>query len=47
MLCPGDALPAIGTGRIKVIIFVLALTAGILAAKILKTAFAYRSFAQV
>lgn len=28
--CPGGALPALGTGRIEVVVFVLALVAGIL-----------------
>lgn len=31
--CPGGALPALGTGRIEVIVFVAALIAGIFAAK--------------
>ncbi|MBS8226323.1 DUF6691 family protein [Vannielia litorea] len=31
--CPGGALPALGTGRTEVIIFVVALVAGILLAK--------------
>jgi len=31
--CPGGALPALGTGRIEVIVFVAALVAGILAAR--------------
>lgn len=31
--CPGGALPALGTGRIEVILFVAALAAGILTAK--------------
>jgi uncharacterized membrane protein YedE/YeeE len=31
--CPGGALPALGTGRIEVIIFVAALIAGILATR--------------
>lgn len=31
--CPGGALPALGTGRVEVLIFVAALIAGILAAR--------------
>ena len=31
--CPGGALPALGTGRTEVILFVVALVAGILAAR--------------
>ncbi|MBF9046852.1 YeeE/YedE family protein [Rhodobacterales bacterium LSUCC0031] len=34
--CPGGALPALGTGRIEVILFVAALIGGILAAKFLQ-----------
>jgi len=34
--CPGGALPAIGTGRAEVLIFVVALIAGIFAAKALQ-----------
>lgn len=34
--CPGGALPAIGTGRSEVLIFVAALLAGIFAAKFLQ-----------
>ena len=33
--CPGGALPAIGTGRMEVLIFVAALLAGILVSKIM------------
>lgn len=35
--CPGGALPALGTGRAEVFIFVGALIAGIIAAKVLQT----------
>ncbi|RPE71732.1 hypothetical protein EDD53_0859 [Pacificibacter maritimus] len=35
--CPGGALPALGTGSFDVIIFCIALIAGILAAKFLST----------
>lgn len=35
--CPGGALPALGTGRSEVFIFVAALLAGILAAKAIKS----------
>jgi uncharacterized membrane protein YedE/YeeE len=31
--CPGGALPALGTGRTEVVVFVIALIAGILAAR--------------
>jgi len=31
--CPGGALPALGTGRIEVLIFIIALVAGIVVAK--------------
>ncbi len=31
--CPGGALPALGTGRAEAVVFVLALTAGILATR--------------
>lgn len=44
--CPGGALPALGTGRSEVFIFVAALIAGIFAAKLLKNSFANRSEAQ-
>ncbi|WP_208352864.1 DUF6691 family protein [Pseudaestuariivita rosea] len=40
--CPGGALPALGTGRSEVFIFVGALLAGIIAAKILQAALAAR-----
>ena len=36
--CPGGALPALGTGRVEVIIFVAALVAGVLIAKALQKA---------
>jgi len=41
--CPGGALPALGTGRVEVFIFVAALLGGILAAKALQSIFAQRS----
>lgn len=41
--CPGGALPAIGTGRVEVFIFVGALLAGIFAAKFIQTAIVNRS----
>lgn len=41
--CPGGALPALGTGRSEVIIFVVALLAGIFAAKFLQAALAKRA----
>lgn len=34
--CPGGALPALGTGRIEVILFVIAMLGGIFAAKFLQ-----------
>ncbi|MDA0188400.1 MAG: YeeE/YedE family protein, partial [Proteobacteria bacterium] len=34
--CPGGALPALGTGRLEVILFVAALLGGIFAAKFLQ-----------
>ena len=34
--CPGGALPAIGTGRSDVLIFIAALSAGIFAAKLMR-----------
>ena len=40
--CPGGALPALGTGRVEVILFVAALIAGILAARWLLTTGARR-----
>lgn len=36
--CPGGALPALGTGRVEVVIFVAALAGGIYAAKALQNA---------
>ncbi|MCW1952241.1 MAG: YeeE/YedE family protein [Octadecabacter sp.] len=44
--CPGGALPALGTGRSEVFIFVGALLAGIFAAKFIKSAIANRATAQ-
>lgn len=44
--CPGGALPALGTGRSEVFIFVGALLAGIVAAKILQALLANRTPAQ-
>ncbi len=41
--CPGGALPAIGTGRVDVLIFTAALIAGILIAKNLQTRSAQKS----
>ena len=41
--CPGGALPALGTGRTEVFIFVAALLAGIYAAKMIQTALANRA----
>lgn len=41
--CPGGALPAIGTGRTEVLIFVAALLSGIVAAKLLQAAIANRA----
>lgn len=41
--CPGGALPALGTGRSEVVIFVAALLAGILTAKRLQSALKNRS----
>jgi hypothetical protein len=40
--CPGGALPALGTGRLEVFIFVGALLVGIFAAKALQAALAKR-----
>ena len=37
-VCPGGALPALGTGRIEIFIFVAALIAGILIARALQSA---------
>lgn len=45
--CPGGALPALGTGRSEVLIFVGALLAGILIAKALQAALAARGQAAV
>jgi uncharacterized membrane protein YedE/YeeE len=45
--CPGGALPALGTGRIEVFTFIIALLAGILAAKVLKAAISKRAQAPV
>lgn len=36
--CPGGALPALGTGRIEVLVFVAALVAGILVTRLLRSA---------
>ncbi|AKS47213.1 hypothetical protein SAMN05444287_3147 [Octadecabacter temperatus] len=44
--CPGGALPALGTGRSEVFIFVGALLAGIFTAKFLQSALAKRASAQ-
>ncbi|SMX44581.1 DUF6691 family protein [Octadecabacter ascidiaceicola] len=44
--CPGGALPALGTGRSEVFIFVAALLAGVFVAKFLKSALAKRATAQ-
>lgn len=41
--CPGGALPALGTGRSEVVIFIAALVAGILATKALRSAIAARA----
>lgn len=41
--CPGGALPALGTGRMEVLIFVIALIAGIYIAKLLRTVLTNRS----
>ncbi|WP_299629320.1 DUF6691 family protein [uncultured Tateyamaria sp.] len=38
--CPGGALPALGTGRIEVVIFVASLVAGIIVAKGLRSTLA-------
>lgn len=45
--CPGGALPALGTGRGEVFIFVAALLAGILAAKAIQAALRSRKTAAV
>ena len=44
--CPGGALPALGTGRSEVFIFVGALLAGIFVAKFLQSALTKRATAQ-
>ncbi|MEI4261232.1 DUF6691 family protein [Roseovarius sp. D0-M9] len=44
--CPGGALPALGTGRAEVFIFVAALLAGIIAAKVLQAKLKNRATAQ-
>lgn len=44
--CPGGALPALGTGRSEVLIFVGAMLGGIIAAKLLQAAIANRATAQ-
>lgn len=44
--CPGGALPALGTGQAQVYIFAAALLGGIIAAKLLQTAFANRAIAR-
>lgn len=41
--CPGGALPALGTGRPEVFVFVAALVAGILAAKFLQSTLTRRA----
>ena len=43
--CPGGALPALGTGRIEVLVFVAALIAGIVAARGLRAATAQQKTA--
>jgi uncharacterized membrane protein YedE/YeeE len=43
--CPGGALPAIGTGRIEVFVFVGAMLAGIAAAKMLQARMAAKAVA--
>jgi uncharacterized membrane protein YedE/YeeE len=44
--CPGGALPALGTGRTDVLVFVAALLSGIIAAKLLQAAITNRAQAQ-
>ena len=44
--CPGGALPALGTGRSEVLIFVAALLVGILIARLMQTTFTRRAAAQ-
>lgn len=41
--CPGGALPALGTGRIEVAVFVVALIVGIFAAKLAQAVLAQRA----
>jgi uncharacterized membrane protein YedE/YeeE len=41
--CPGGALPALGTGKTEVFIFVASLLCGIVAAKVLQAAIAKRA----
>ncbi len=43
--CPGGALPALGTGRSEVILFTIAMMAGILIARALSTQFSRRASA--
>ena len=43
--CPGGALPALGTGRAEVFVFVAALLAGIVIAKFLQGALARKGHA--
>lgn len=45
--CPGGALPALGTGKTEVIVFVAALLAGIVSAKGLQALFAHRASTRV
>lgn len=45
--CPGGALPALGTGRSEVLIFVVALSAGIFAAKLMQATLSRRAQARV
>ena len=44
--CPGGALPALGTGRTDVLVFVAALLGGIIAAKLLQAKLTTRAQAQ-
>jgi uncharacterized membrane protein YedE/YeeE len=44
--CPGGALPALGTGRTEVLIFVAALLGGIIAAKFLQSMLVNRATTQ-
>lgn len=41
--CPGGALPALGTGRVEVFIFIAALLLGVFAAKMLQAVFRSRT----